>query len=374
MTRRIAVAAIGCGVIAVAAGAELRTPRERGEERERKRGARGEERERERGGPLPVYRASSAELAVRNRVALAESAKLQQRARVAGPTVPGATWVSLGPTEGSQQATQNVTQVISGRINDIVVDPRDPGVVYIATSGGGVWKTFDVMAAAGASWLPLSDTQPSVAAGALALDPDHPDTLYVGYGDFYHTVGNTVARTTDGGLTWSPPVALGGTYPAPSGLAANVRGIRAIGVHGSRVLVGTDLGLFASTDAGAHFALVDLPNLSGNVLAEAIWSVVHTGDDHWIATGVTGCDEHSPPLGVRTSGQDPGPGCRDGNDGEVWYSTNGTSWTLATLPMTTGIGRIDVAIGRGAPPESIVAYAMVGGVNLFDPVGLWRSL
>ena len=133
-----------------------------------------------------------------NRVALAESARLQQRARLArtnAPTVPGATWVSLGPTEGTEQMTEKTPQVISGRINDIAVDPRDPSVVYIASSGGGVWKTFDLMAPAGATWLPLSDTQPSLAAGALALDPDHPDTLYVGYGDFVHTVGNSVART-----------------------------------------------------------------------------------------------------------------------------------------------------------------------------------
>ena len=377
---------VGCGAVAALAGTALLGSRgspgariERGSTPSAR--ARGHDREPERGrehdGPLPVYRASPAELAVRNRVALAESAKLQRRARdlrLAAPTVPGTSWVSLGPTEGTAQGTEKVSEVISGRINDIAVDPRDPGVVYIATSGGGVWKTFDLLAPAGPTWLPLSDTQPSLAAGALALDPEHPDTLYVGNGDFYHTVGNTVTRTTDGGLTWSPPVVLDGVYPAPSGLAATVRGIRAIAVHGRRVLVGTDLGLFASTDAGAHFALVDLPNLSGNVLPEAIWSVVHTGDDHWLVSGVTGCDEHSPPLGVRTSGHDPGPTCRDGNNAEIWYSANGTSWTLSALPATTGTGRIDVAIGRGAAPDATVAYAMVGTVELFNTLGFWRSM
>jgi hypothetical protein len=378
--RWLGVGVVGCGAIAVFGSSAIdgsrRSPRSASEPTTA-RSITPPRPEREHDGPLPAYRASSAELAVRNRVALAESAKLQQRARLAratAPTVPGTTWVSLGPTEGAQQMTEKTPQVISGRINDIAVDPRDPDVVYVATSGGGVWKTFDLMAPAGATWLPLSDTQPSLAAGALALDPDHPDTLYVGYGDFVHAVGNSVARTGDGGLTWSQPVELGGTYPAPSGLPANVRGIRALAVHGSRVLVGTDVGLFASTDAGAHFALVDLPNVSGNTLPEAIWSIVHVGGDHWLATGVTGCDEHSLPLGVRTSGQDPGAACRDGNNGEIWYSANGTDWILAALPTTTGTGRIDVATGQGAPPESTVAYAMVGSVDLFNSVGLWRSL
>lgn len=314
-----------------------------------------------------------------DRVALAESARIQRQrelrlTRAAAPAVPGTSWVSLGPTDGNDQLTERVSQTISGRINRIAVDPRDPGVVYLATSGGGVWKTFDLWAPDGASWLPLSDAEPSLAVGALVLDPDHPDTLYVGYGDFINTAGNTVARTTDGGRTWSSPVALGGTYPAPSGLPAAVRGIRAMGVHGSRVLVGTDVGLFASTDAAAHFSLVDLPNRSGHVLAEAIWSIVHTADDHWIVSGVTGCDEQSLPLGVRTAGQDPGPGCRDGNDGEIWYSADGVSWALATLPAATGTGRIDIAAGHDASPDSTVAYAMVGTVDLGGTFGIWRSI
>ena len=380
--RRAALGALGCVALAALAGAASTGCRAGRRSEPELRGDRrneppGEEREREE--PLRGYRASPAELAVSNRVALAESAKIarQRELRIAGaaaPAVPGTTWVSLGPTDGNQQSTEHVNQAISGRINSIAVDPRDPGVVYLATSGGGVWKTFDLQAPGGASWLPLSDTEPSLAAGALVLDPDQPDTLYVGYGDFINTAGNTVVRTTDGGRTWSSPVALGGTYPAPNGLPAAVRGIRSIAVHGSRVLVGTDVGLFASTDAAAHFHLVDLPNLSGHVLAEAIWSVVHSGGDHWIVTGVTACDEHSLPLGVRTSGRDPGSTCRDGNDGEIWYSADGASWALAALPATTGTGRIDAAVSHGAAPDSTVAYAMVGTVDLGGTVGIWRSM
>jgi hypothetical protein len=57
--------------------------------------------EREHDSPLSTYREGAAELAVKNRVALAESLKL--RARPRGPTVPGTTWVSLGPSDGDEQ-------------------------------------------------------------------------------------------------------------------------------------------------------------------------------------------------------------------------------------------------------------------------------
>jgi hypothetical protein len=325
-------------------------------------------------GPLGVRRAGAAELAVTNRAALAESAKIHARAaglRAHAATVAGSTWVSLGPTEGDIEQIDQLRDIVSGRINDIVVDPRDPNVVYLATSGGGVWKSFDAWSASGAHWLALSDAEPSLAAGALAIDPDHPDTLYLGNGDFFHTAGNTVSKTGDGGTTWSAPVALEGTYP--SGFVSRVTGLRSIGVHGDHVIAGTDAGLYVSSDAGAHFALVDLPNRSGNVLPEAIWTVLHLGKDHWIASGVTGCDETTAPLPPRTPGQDAGPGCRDGNNGEVWSSNDGVTWTLAAVPRPTGAGRIELAAGHAGSPEATIVYAYVDAIDHSRTLGYWRS-
>ena len=44
-------------------------------------------------------------------------------------------------------------------MTSLVVDPTDPDVIYIATAGGGAWKTQD----GGQSWQPLFD---SAFAGA----------------------------------------------------------------------------------------------------------------------------------------------------------------------------------------------------------------
>ena len=97
-----------------------------------------------------VHRAGPAELAVRNRVAQEESAKLDKLAQLRAqgiaplaPSVPATAWVSLGPSDAFNEFNGiTVAGVDSGRPNTILVDPRDPNIVYMAGSGGGVWKTI----------------------------------------------------------------------------------------------------------------------------------------------------------------------------------------------------------------------------------------
>src|SRR4051812_24282955 len=154
-----------------------------------------------------VHRAGPAELAVRNRVAQEESAKLDKLARLRAQGIaPRATsvsataWVSLGPSDAFNEFNGiSVAGVDSGRPNAILVDPRDPNLVYMAGSGGGVWKTFNFLSATGPTWNPITDTQPNLAVGALALDDAEPDTLYLGNGDFVDGSGNTIMKSTDGG-------------------------------------------------------------------------------------------------------------------------------------------------------------------------------
>ena len=68
-------------------------------------------------------------------------------------------WFPVGPaptTPGQTAGSSNVT----GRVTGIVTDPQDPKVIYIATAGGGAWKTID----GGQTWRPLFDAIPDVQA------------------------------------------------------------------------------------------------------------------------------------------------------------------------------------------------------------------
>ncbi len=320
-----------------------------------------------------IHRAGPRELETRNRIGAEESAKLQRRLVDHKPSVPSTTWVSLGPTDAPEEFNYfPIASVDSGRPSTIVVDPRNADVVYLATSGGGLWKTFDFQAPAGPTWVPTTDTQPNLAIGALALDAAHPDTVYIGNGDFVDGSGNTILKSTDGGGTWSAPVVLDGTYPG-SQIAAKVRSIRQITADDTSVWVATDVGLFHSTDSGATFALFDLPETGGGVVAEALWNILPLGGGGFIASGITACAPGAPPPFL--FGSDPDPqNCPLGNNSTIWRTDDGTTWSqVTTLPAGAGTGRTTIAVGPTAVPANTVVYAFVGDTNGFSTKGFWRS-
>jgi photosystem II stability/assembly factor-like uncharacterized protein len=92
--------------------------------------------------------------------------------------------------------------LMAGRIADIAIHPEDQSVWYVAVGSGGVWKTTN----AGTSWKSIFDGQPSYSIGCIAIDPAHPETIWVGTGENvsgrHVGYGDGVYRSTDGGGSW----------------------------------------------------------------------------------------------------------------------------------------------------------------------------
>ncbi|NMO14350.1 hypothetical protein HPC49_02575 [Pyxidicoccus fallax] len=305
--------------------------------------------------------------------------------------VSGLSWVNLGPTNANFQFNGTLyNEVDSGRISGIAVHPVDPQVVYLATSGGGVWKTFN-FGTANPTWAPVSESLGNLAIGAMDLDPTNPETLYVGAGDFVDTPGGHVVKSEDGGATWGEPVGLSGQYPAGSGglsvKALRIRAVKVDPANPSVVLVGTEVGLFRSTNAGASFTLVDLPNSGTVQKSESVWSIVYTGAvggvSRWALSGTYACAANLPPPEPGL-GQEAGEvGCAAGNPGDIWTSTDaGATWSsrkaAGTIPSTL-VGRITLAAGTpsSATPPVTVVYAQLGNQDEYygsAGAGYWRSI
>ncbi|HKE27322.1 MAG TPA: hypothetical protein VKB88_33435, partial [Bryobacteraceae bacterium] len=99
----------------------------------------------------------------------------------------GLNWRNVGPFHG-------------GRIASVTGAIGQPGVFYVGTPLGGIWKTTS----AGVTWFPIFDQEKSVdSVGAIQVAPSNPDIVYAGAGDpIQGSLGNGMWTSTDAGKTW----------------------------------------------------------------------------------------------------------------------------------------------------------------------------
>jgi photosystem II stability/assembly factor-like uncharacterized protein len=93
--------------------------------------------------------------------------------------------------------------VMGGRIADIKVDPQNPSTWFVAVGSGGVWKTTN----SGTTWEPIFDNQYSYSIGTITIDPNNSNIIWVGTGENVsgrHVAwGDGVYKSSDGGKTWT---------------------------------------------------------------------------------------------------------------------------------------------------------------------------
>ncbi len=118
------------------------------------------------------------------------------------PTTP-LEWFSVGPDPQAAGEGGSATNTVTGRITGIAADPSDPNTIYIATAGGGAWKTIN----GGQTWYPIFDATYAMNGGAIAVAPSDPTTIYYGTGEADNSgdsfAGTGVYVSHDSGRTWS---------------------------------------------------------------------------------------------------------------------------------------------------------------------------
>ncbi len=91
---------------------------------------------------------------------------------------------------------------MSGRVTTIDVINDQPNVIYIGTASGGVWRSRS----GGISWEPIFDDAPLQSVGALTINQDNPDQIWVGTGEGNprnsHNSGEGIFKSLDGGKNW----------------------------------------------------------------------------------------------------------------------------------------------------------------------------
>ena len=97
------------------------------------------------------------------------------------PAIPltNASWSLIGPAPVLGAANVGGNPAVSGRVAGIAGDPTNANILYLATAGGGAWKSVD----AGVSWTPTTDGQSTLFNGAITVAPSNANVIYVGTGE-----------------------------------------------------------------------------------------------------------------------------------------------------------------------------------------------
>src|SRR5437870_8913338 len=228
----------------------------------------------------------------------------------------------------------------SGRIVDLAVDPRDARVWYIATAGGGVWKTTN----AGTSFTPIFDDQKSFSIGCVTVDPHDSLVVWVGSGENNSqrsvSMGDGIYKSIDGGKSWKNVGLEKSEHISKIVVDPRDSNVVYVAAQGPLWSPGGDRGLYKTTDGGKT------------------WNAVLTIGEN---TGVTDAafDPRNPDVIYAASWQrrrHVGMALGGGPESGIFKSTDGgRNWSrLRNGFPTVNIGRIGIAV---SPQNGDVVYA-----------------
>ena len=256
----------------------------------------------------------------------------------------GLRWREVGPARGGRSVA------VAGSV-------LRPNEYWMGTTGGGVFKSTD----GGQNWAAASDRYFGGTIGAVAVDPQNADVVWVGGGET-DIRGNTAGgdglwKSTDAGRTWA---FLGFKYEHISTIRLHPTNTNVawIGVFGDPFRAGTR-GLYKTTDGGKTFTrtlyandstgVIDIATDPSNpdVLYAAMWQA-------WRAPwAMSSGGIHS---GIHKS--------TDG--GATWTDLTKTARGLPAAPM----GKIGLAV---SPAKASRVWAVIehdsGGVYRSDDAG-----
>ena len=237
--------------------------------------------------------------------------------------------------------------IMSGRVVDLAVNPKNPTEFYVAYASGGLWYTNNN----GTSFTPVMDAAETVNCGSVTVDWKS-ETIWVGTGEVnasrssYAGVG--VLKSSDKGKTWEN-LGLNDTQHF-SRIWVNPTNLNEIVVAsvGHLYTTNKERGIYKSTDGGKSWKQTLFVAEDAGIIDLAV-------------------SKSNPKIMFAASWQKDRKAWHFDGDGEksgIYKSEDGgTSWQLVTtkesgFPANEGVGRIGLALFN----ENVI-YAVVDNQN-----------
>jgi photosystem II stability/assembly factor-like uncharacterized protein len=242
--------------------------------------------------------------------------------------------------------------IMSGRVVDIEVNPKDPTEFYVAYASGGLWHTQNN----GQSFAPIFDSVDVLTIGDIAVNWQNRH-IWVGTGEVNSSrstyAGLGVYRSSNNGKTWDYLGLPESHHIGKIQLSAKDPNTAWVAVLGHLYSESKERGIYKTTDAGKSWNQtlavdantgaidVDIDPSNEQVLYAAMWYRTRTASNF---------EESGKTSGIYKS------------------SDGGDKWTLISTPTSgfpsgDGVGRIGLAV---YPKNPSIVYAIVDN-NFHQP-------
>lgn len=276
------------------------------------------------------------------RTSSAQSSERDTSRNLLSEAVAGLRLRSIGPA------------LLSGRISDLAVHLKDKKIWYVAAASGGLWKTTN----AGSTFTPIFDNEGSYSIGVVVIDPRNPNVVWVGTGENNAqrsvSYGDGVYKSIDGGRTWQNLGLKQSQHIGKILIDPRNSDVVYVAAQGPLFSGGGDRGLFKTEDGGKT------------------WKKILDGGE-WGGVSDVVMDPRNPDVLLAATWQrarrqwgyiagGPASGLYRSMDG-------GASWTKVQRGLPDEeLGRIGLAI---SPADPDVVYAIVEAANRRG--GFYRS-